>query len=80
VITETVYACEDPRTGTVRHNRCVHPTPPPPGRRRCLGDPACAIWLPDQPGAPLLCRMHEDEAAIRLSTEMDRHRILMEGR
>jgi len=42
------------------HRACHHPTPLPPGTRRCAGDPGCETRLPL--GAAGLCGYHRDLA------------------
>lgn len=55
-----------PRTGlrVGPHNRCTHPTPPPPGRNHCRGDNGCAFRLPT--GVDL-CPEHAREARLTLT-------------
>lgn len=56
--TPTTTACADTHTGP--HNRCEHPTPPPPGYHRCAADTGCPIVISDR--SPLtLCWSHLDD-------------------
>lgn len=55
-------ACTNLRTGP--HNRCTHPTPPPPATIPCAGDPGCPYRIPTHlaRGGRAVCPWHTELA------------------
>lgn len=68
----TTVACTDPHRGP--HNRCSHPSPPPPGYHRCAGENGCPILIANRHPARL-CQNHADDA---VAADLRPYRDLLE--
>lgn len=58
------------------HNRCDHPTPEPPGWRRCQADPGCPHRLHHR-SRHRYCRWHRDLHGE--ATQRDAYATIMES-